>query len=206
MGASKSKLYYDRRSVGRSSWYQAPSGAQDQIFVTVRQVLVYWCAAPSLTRERVCRLQLLLVLASTVILGSESLGTHDHMLLSQIRDFLNLEGPGHRMHIRQEQGDPVTTPPPARRWVPFPPPPTTRRTAVKVFGPAFTRACGSLLERLSLYSLGTDSVEDTVHNKLLSCCASIGCRGDVPIQPLPSNGRLIQSSCHNIFSVSPQVL
>jgi hypothetical protein len=91
LGSSKSKLYYDRRSLGRPFWYQVPSGAQDHLFVTVRQVLVCWCAAPSLARERVCRLQLL-VLASTVILGPESLGTHDLMLLSQIRDSLNLEG------------------------------------------------------------------------------------------------------------------
>jgi hypothetical protein len=38
---------------------------------------------------RVCRLQLLLVLASAVILGSESRGTRDHILLSQIRGFLS---------------------------------------------------------------------------------------------------------------------
>jgi hypothetical protein len=43
-------------------------------------------------RGWVCRLQLLLVLASTVILRSESHGTHDHILLSQIRDSPNLEG------------------------------------------------------------------------------------------------------------------
>jgi hypothetical protein len=41
----------------------------------------------SLTRGWVCRLQLLLALASAVILGSESHGTRDHILLSQIRDF-----------------------------------------------------------------------------------------------------------------------
>jgi hypothetical protein len=41
-----------------------------------------------LTRGRVCRLQLLLVLASAVILGFESRGTRDHILLPQIRDFL----------------------------------------------------------------------------------------------------------------------
>jgi hypothetical protein len=40
----------------------------------------------------VCRLQLLLALASAVILRSESRGTHDHILLSQIRDSANLEG------------------------------------------------------------------------------------------------------------------
>jgi hypothetical protein len=44
-----------------------------------------------LTRGWVCRLQLLLVLASTVILRSESCETHDHILLSQIRDSPNLE-------------------------------------------------------------------------------------------------------------------
>jgi hypothetical protein len=43
-------------------------------------------------RERVCRLQVLLVLARAVILGSESRGTRDHILLSQIRDSPNLEG------------------------------------------------------------------------------------------------------------------
>jgi hypothetical protein len=43
----------------------------------------------SLTRGWVC--QLLLAFASTVNLGSESHGTHDHILLSQIRDSLNLE-------------------------------------------------------------------------------------------------------------------
>jgi hypothetical protein len=39
-----------------------------------------------------CYLQLLLVLASAVILGPKSRGTHDHILLSQIRDSPNLEG------------------------------------------------------------------------------------------------------------------
>jgi hypothetical protein len=37
-------------------------------------------------------LQLLLVLASAVILSSESRETHDHILLSQIRHSPNLEG------------------------------------------------------------------------------------------------------------------
>jgi hypothetical protein len=45
-----------------------------------------------LTRGWVCSLQLLLGLASAVILRSESRGTHDHILLSQIRDSPNLEG------------------------------------------------------------------------------------------------------------------
>jgi hypothetical protein len=60
----------------------------------------------SLTRWWVCRLQLLLVLVSTVILWSESRRTHGHILLSQIRD----SGPGPRIYIAQEQGGPVISP------------------------------------------------------------------------------------------------
>jgi hypothetical protein len=45
-----------------------------------------------LTRGWVCRLQLSLVLVSAVILRSESRETHDHILLSQLQDYLNLEG------------------------------------------------------------------------------------------------------------------
>jgi hypothetical protein len=64
-----------------------PFGANDQIFISVRQLRVSWCEALSLTRGRVCRLQLLLAFASTVILWSKSRGTHDHILLCQFRDF-----------------------------------------------------------------------------------------------------------------------
>jgi hypothetical protein len=64
-----------------------PSGANDQIFITVRPLWVCWCEALSLTRGRVCHLQLQLSLASAVILGFQSHGTRDHILLSQIRDF-----------------------------------------------------------------------------------------------------------------------
>jgi hypothetical protein len=46
-----------------------------------------FCGAPSLTRGRVCLLYMVLALASAVFLGSESLGTRDHILLSQIWDF-----------------------------------------------------------------------------------------------------------------------
>jgi hypothetical protein len=69
------------------------SGAYGQIFIAVRnteyvgQLRVCWRRALSLTRGWVSRLQLLLTLASAVILGSESRGTRDHILLSQIWDF-----------------------------------------------------------------------------------------------------------------------
>jgi hypothetical protein len=89
-----------------------PSGAYDQIFITVRQLRVYWCGAfsLSLTRERVCRLQLLLILASSVIRGSQSRVTRDHILLSQIRDSPKPGGPSPRIYMSQEQGGPVIPP------------------------------------------------------------------------------------------------
>jgi hypothetical protein len=59
-----------------------PSEAQGQITVTVKQLRVCWCGSPSLTRGRVCHLQLLLDLASAVILGSEFHLTHEYNLLS----------------------------------------------------------------------------------------------------------------------------
>jgi hypothetical protein len=77
-------LCYDRRSIGQSV---LESVAYNQIFITVRQLLIFLCGALSLTRGRVCRSQLLLALASADISGSESHGTRDHILLSQIRDF-----------------------------------------------------------------------------------------------------------------------
>jgi hypothetical protein len=47
-----------------------PSGSYDQIFIIVWQLRGCWFGAPSLTRGRVCRLQLLLAPASAIILDS----------------------------------------------------------------------------------------------------------------------------------------
>jgi hypothetical protein len=52
-------------------------------------------ATSSLTRGRVCRLQLLMTLASTLTLRHESRGTHEHILLSRIPDSSKLEGQVH---------------------------------------------------------------------------------------------------------------
>jgi hypothetical protein len=52
----------------------------------------------SLAIGSVCRSQLLLELASAVILMSESHGTHDHILLSQIRGSPKHGGPGPRIN------------------------------------------------------------------------------------------------------------
>jgi hypothetical protein len=91
------------------SWNKALIWGLRPDFYYCQTVAVYWYGTLSLTRGRVCRLQWLLILASAVILGSESRGTCDHILLSQIRDF------------------------------PFLSPPETRRATVEVFEPASTR-------------------------------------------------------------------
>jgi hypothetical protein len=57
----------------------------DQLFFF--PIELWFCVTSSLTRGSVCGFQFLLALTSAVILG-----THDPILLSQIRDFPNLEG------------------------------------------------------------------------------------------------------------------
>jgi hypothetical protein len=88
----------------------------------------------SLTIGWVCRLQLLLVHASAVVLGAESRGTPDHILLPQIRDSPNLEG---QVPLFMCPSDRVAQLYP-RHWVPFSSPPTTHRVTVEVFDPAST--------------------------------------------------------------------
>jgi hypothetical protein len=79
------------------SWNEAPIWAFRPDFHYCETVagLLMWGALSD--KRTVRRLQLLLALASAVILGSESRGAHDHISLSQIRDFhfrrlLRLEG------------------------------------------------------------------------------------------------------------------
>jgi hypothetical protein len=76
-----------RRTVSRPVCLgtKPPFGAYDQILIIVWQLRVGWFGAPSLTRERVCRLQLLLVLASTIIFGSDSRRTRGHISLSRLK-------------------------------------------------------------------------------------------------------------------------
>jgi hypothetical protein len=89
----------------------------------------------SLTRQWVCRLQLLLALASAAILRTESRENHYHISLSQTRDpptwsarSLYLYHPGIVW--------PSFTP---RHWVPLSSPFTTRRATVEEFEPTSTR-------------------------------------------------------------------
>jgi hypothetical protein len=64
-------------------------------------VTVCFCGALSLTRGRVCLLYMLLVLASAVFLGSESLGSRDHIVGPFSWYFDCRHGP-HREHLFQK--------------------------------------------------------------------------------------------------------
>jgi hypothetical protein len=73
-------------------------------------------------RGCVCPLQVLPVLVSAVIPGSESNGTHGHILLYQIRESLNLKDEVPYLYL---PGTALASYTP-RHWVPFSLPPTTR--------------------------------------------------------------------------------
>jgi hypothetical protein len=77
---SPSHVATDGQSVSKS-WCRAPSGAHDQIFITVWNVRSCFVGRPLFL------LHMLLALASAVFLWSESTGARDHILLSQIWDF-----------------------------------------------------------------------------------------------------------------------
>jgi hypothetical protein len=137
-------LLFRVRVTLRLTVYRQSVRLGDKPFETYDTVILFsnWTLAvivlmltSSLTRGWVCRLQLLVVLGSAVILRSESRGTHDHILLSQIRDSPNLEGQV-PVFISPVTGWPRYTP---RHCVPFWPPPTTRRPTVEVFDPTSTR-------------------------------------------------------------------
>jgi hypothetical protein len=79
-------------------------------------------------------------LASGVILMSESRGTHDQLLLSQIRDSPNLDG---QIPVFISPRNRVSRLYPQTLGL-FSSPPTTRRVTVEVFDPASTRSDISL--------------------------------------------------------------
>jgi hypothetical protein len=76
---SKSYITTDGQSANLS-WCQAPIwNPQPNFFlflIIIRQLWVFWCRVPSVTRGRDCSLQSLLGLASTLFLWS-----HDHIIL-----------------------------------------------------------------------------------------------------------------------------
>jgi hypothetical protein len=136
-----------------------PSGAYDHIFTSVWQLQVCWCRALSLSRRRVCRSELLLTLASEVILGSESRGTRDHILLSQFWDFpfcrlLRLAGSRWRYS---------TPPPPLRVWV------WGRLTVCQSVCLGIEPRPGLMATRSVSYNRQLDGIEDTFSKGFIRC-------------------------------------
>jgi hypothetical protein len=74
-----------------SSWRQSPWRPTTSNLFQLNTCGYSPYITSSLTRRWVCRLQLLLLLPSAVVVRSESCGNHDHILLSQIRNSTNLE-------------------------------------------------------------------------------------------------------------------
>jgi hypothetical protein len=115
---SQSNVTTDGQSAS-PSWKKAPVWGLRPHFYHC-QLRICWCGALSLMRGWICRLQLLLALASAVIFGSESNGNRDHILPSQFRDFpfrrlLRLAGLRWRYsnpppHIRTDGRDLWSTP------------------------------------------------------------------------------------------------
>jgi hypothetical protein len=97
-----------------SSWRQAPWDLRPVIVFQLNTCFHSPYVTSPLTRGWVCHLQLVLALASTVILKFESRGTHGHILLSQFRDSSNREGQV-PVFISLRTGCASYTP---RHWVP----------------------------------------------------------------------------------------
>jgi hypothetical protein len=132
---SQSQRCYDRRSFGESVLVSSfiLDRRPDFLYCQTVAGLLMWGA---LSDERTaCHLQLLLALASAVILGSESHGTNDHILLPQILDSSNLEGQV-LVFTSRRNTDASLNP---MHWFPFSSSHTTRRVTMEVFVTGSTR-------------------------------------------------------------------
>jgi hypothetical protein len=131
---SQSHVTTDGQSASLS-WYQATIWdlRPDFYYCQTAAGLLMWCAF--FDERTVCRLQLLLALASAVTLGPESRGTNDHISLSQDSRLPNLEDQV-ILFISPGTGWPSYT---HRHWVTFSSPPTASRVTVEVFEPTSTR-------------------------------------------------------------------
>jgi hypothetical protein len=129
MSESGSESLYDWRFTANPYVLaSSPLRLTDRFFLRLNSCGRNPYVTSSLMRRWACRLQLLLTLSSAFILRSESCRTHDHTLLSQLRDSPNLEA---RFPYLYSPGTvwPSYTP---RHWVPFPSPITTRKATVEV--------------------------------------------------------------------------
>jgi hypothetical protein len=88
----KSKLCYDRRSVGPSVLVPSTHPGPKTRFLLLSDSCGFFDVGRPLWWVYGCCLQFLLTFDSAVTLGSEPRGTHDHSLLSRIRHSPKLEG------------------------------------------------------------------------------------------------------------------
>jgi hypothetical protein len=130
---SKSKLCYDWWSAGQS-WCQAPIWGPRSHFCCCQTPagLLMWDA---LSDERKGLSFTIAPSPRQRILGSDSFGPHDHILLSQIRDSPTWGARSLYLHL-PGTGWPSYTP---GHRVPFSSPSATRKATVEVFQPPSTR-------------------------------------------------------------------
>jgi hypothetical protein len=132
---SQSYVTTDRQSASLSRCQAPICGLWPDFYYCQRvEALLMW--ALSRTRERTCRLQLLLALASAVFLGSDSRGTRDHIYSLRFESSPTWRNGSSYLYPPGTRWSNYTP----RHWVPFLSPPKTGRATVKVFNPASTRA------------------------------------------------------------------
>jgi hypothetical protein len=171
---SESELLYDRRFTANQFVLEtSPSQVSQPIMFFSNCTL----AVIVLTRGWVCRLQLLLALASAVILRSVSHGTHDHILLCQIRGSHSLDGQ-------------VTIFISSRNWV--------TQLYPKALGPPFVASYDSQGYGECIRPAWCPRYITTLRGprrkhrfqQFLYCCMRIGCRANVFTNPFSSSCRL----------------
>jgi hypothetical protein len=170
-------------------------GVEPHLGLMARYLLLFdsyglcFCGAPSLTRGRVCLLYILLaLLARAVFLGSESLETRVHILLSKIWDFplrrlLRLAGSRWRYSI---------PPPHGLRYLRYINISDIRLILFRSVSLIYSRGGPNGKRRLSTIRMG---VYHSFAWKWTSYCWTVCFCGNVFTKPLPSN----RSICLNIY-------
>jgi hypothetical protein len=138
--------------------------------------------------------------ASAVTLRFESRGTHDHILLSQIRDSYKPGGPGPRMYIPQEQGGPIILPGTGfhflrllrlagRRWKCSTPPPhgiaptSSSHWTKSSLSPAYNSSARTTIENTASNSTSTVRV-------FIRCCRDVFASDYYTVTGLPVTSSL----------------
>jgi hypothetical protein len=188
-----------------TSWRQAPWDPRPEIFFfnwILAVLVLMW--HPPWREDGVCRLKLLLVLASAVILRSESHGAHYHILLDP--RYTQPGGPGPRIYIPQEQVSPVIPPGTGflfRRLVrlaglrcgysnPLPHGPHRKLSVEQLCYYSYTKY--TVFNAKTVYFVYEVYMNATgcLNIKFCYCCVCILCCGNVFTEPLPRKVRRLQ--------------